>query len=112
MARLQWQGAAVRARVAAAAVAAFDQLDEAVAEAARRDHPGWQSRTGEAEASITAVPARQTGEGVAAAVGFQIGRGRFLEFTTRGHAGDRTITRAFERLSRDLSRRIRSALGT
>lgn len=108
--RLEWRGDELQRRVKAATVAAVDDLDEAVAEVAKRDHPGWQSRTGEAEASIQAVPADERGERVVGAVGFGIGRGRFLEFTTRGHPGDRTINRAMERLGDGLARRIRERI--
>ena len=104
--RLDWQGHELVKHVAAATVSAMNDFDDAVAEAARHDHPGWNNQTGEAEASITAVPARATGGRVESAVGFGIGRGKFLEFTARGHPGDRTVNRAVERLRDGLARRI------
>jgi hypothetical protein len=111
--RFEWKGAELRRRTEQATAAAVDDLDAAVAEAARRDHPGWQSRTGEAEASITAVPARANADGdVQGGAGFGAPHGRFLEFGARGHAGDRTISRAMERLGDGLARRIRDRLGT
>jgi hypothetical protein len=105
--RHQWNGDAVKRHVLGATVAAVDEVDAAAAEAAKRDHPGWQSRTGAAEASIQAFPAKEQGGRVVGSTGFGIGRGVFLEFTTRGHPGDRTIKRAMERLAGGLARRIR-----
>jgi hypothetical protein len=106
---LTWHDADLQRRVFAAAKSGVDQVDAAVAEASRHDHPGWHNVTGEAERSITAIPATTTPTGLEAAVGFGIARGRFLELTTRRHPGDRTVTRAFERLSRELSSRIGAA---
>ncbi len=108
--RINWKGDEVKRRVADATVSAVDDLDAAVSEAARHDHPSWQSRTGEAEASIHAVPPQAQGARVKGGVGFGIARGYFLEFTTRGHPGDRTINRAMERLSGGLARRIRDRI--
>jgi hypothetical protein len=104
--RLDWHGEEVAKRVASATVVAMDEVDEAVADAARHDHPGWQSRTGDAEASIAAAPVQAGPGGVRGGAGYGVGYGRFLEFTARGHPGDRTITRAMERLGRELARRI------
>jgi len=105
--RVEWRGDELRESVRSATITAVDELDEAVAEAARGDHPGWTSRTGEAEASIKAVPAQSIATGVRGSVGFQIARGHFLEFEARGHPGDRTISRAMERLGFGFADRIR-----
>jgi hypothetical protein len=108
--RIDWRGEQVRERVIAATTAAFDQADQAVADAARHDHPGWRSQTGEAEGSLAIVPAKAEGGRIAGGVGFGIRRGVFLEVTTRGHPGDRTVRRAAERVYRGLAMRIRQEL--
>jgi hypothetical protein len=112
--RAEWKGdfkgKELKRLVADATVAAMDELDAAVAEAARHDHPGWQSQTGETEASIHAVPAQEHGQRVVGGAGYGVAHGRFLEFTARGHPGDRTINRAMERLSDGLARRIRDRI--
>ncbi|MDQ2913639.1 MAG: hypothetical protein M3T56_10320 [Chloroflexota bacterium] len=108
--RVEWHGKELAARVRNATAAAMNEVNDAVAEAARHDHPGWQSRTGEAEASIASVPARVEAGRVRSGVGFGIARGRFLEFTTRGHPGDRTVARAMERLGASLANRIAGRL--
>jgi hypothetical protein len=110
--RLEWRGDEVRDRVVLATTAAFDKVDQDVADAARHDHPGWKSQTGEAEGSLAIVPAKEEGGRISGAVGFGIRRGYFLEVTTRGHAGDRTIKRAAERIFRGLAGRISEELNT
>ncbi|HEV8655635.1 MAG TPA: hypothetical protein VGR85_09010 [Candidatus Limnocylindria bacterium] len=108
--RLNWRGDEVLQRVRAATVQGMDDFAATAAETAMHDHPGWQNRTGQAQRSLRAVPARIVAGGVKGAVGFGIARGFFLEFTTRGHPGDRTVNRAVERLGRSLVRRIASNL--
>lgn len=111
--RLEWHGDQVKKHLSSAAAAGMNEFTDAVAEAARRDHPGWQSQTGEAERSIKAIPARDAaGDGVTGAVGYGIARGLFLEVTARGHPGDRTVTRAVERLGSSLGRRIARRFGS
>ena len=55
MSSLNWNGDAVKAKVIAAAIKGVDKtMAEAVVDA-KRNHPGWQNRTGTAEGSINVV---------------------------------------------------------
>lgn len=56
--RLYWLGDELQKRVQNASKRAIDGTTEAAAEYARRNHPGWRTVTGTAEASIGTVPAR------------------------------------------------------
>lgn len=56
---LEWLGDEIQQRVEGAAMRAIDRTTEATAEHARSNHPGWVSRTGEAEGSIGTNRARK-----------------------------------------------------
>ncbi len=108
--RLDWKGDELAKKVTRASETALRQTGTAAVAEARADHPGWHSRTGAAEASIAASPPATDARGTRSFFGFGLRRGIFLELTTRGHVGDRTIARATEHQGRLIAKRIRDLI--
>lgn len=74
-------------------------LSQAV-ESAKKNHPGWRTRTGKAERSIKITrPFEKTGEGKFSGAIGSTGVDYFiwLEIGTRFHPGDHTLRRAADR---------------
>jgi hypothetical protein len=109
--RIEWRGEEVRQRVAAAEAEALKETADLAVRHARAVHPGWQSQTGKAEASIGATRPSRQGSRTSARIGFGAPYGRFLEGGARGRRGDRTIKRAAEETLPGLASRIRRRLG-
>lgn len=106
--RTTWRGRQVAEAVEDAVMTAMTATLEATAERAKQDHPGWKSRTGEAERSIEVEPPERDGTAI---VGRVVGRARhfpFLEGGTKHMPAARTLERAGERECPQLERRIRS----
>ena len=108
--RLDWRGDELAKIVTRASEQALRDTGRAAVEEARAGHPGWQSRTGAAETSIAAAPPTTDARGSRSLFGFGVRYGAFLEFTTRGHPGDRTVARATEHQGRQIARRIRELI--
>jgi len=108
--RLDWRGDELKRTILRASEQALRETGKAAVAEARTEHPGWQSRTGTAEASIATTPPTTDARGSRALFGFGVRYGLFLELTTRGHPGDRTIARATEHHGSQIARRIRELI--
>lgn len=108
--RLDWRGDEVRQRVEAAARLGIDDTMAACVLEAKNNH-GWKNRTGTAERSIRAEPARMEGTRVVGRWGsFDVRYFIYLELGTRFITADHTLRRAADRHYPSLARRIQQHL--
>lgn len=92
-------------------------MDDVMASAAieaKRNHPGWRNRTGTAEGSIRADPAKVEGRSIFGRFGsFAVRYFIWLEIGARGRVGDFTLRRAagkeFPRYPERLMARLKQA---
>lgn len=108
--RLDWRGGTVVKDVHAAELRALDTTAEKMVVRARSSHPGWKTRTGAAEASLSAEKAERKGQGARVRWGSSLARFLFLEIGARGRAGDSTLRRASDVEGGHLGDRIRDEL--
>lgn len=110
--KIDWKGPQVEERVQRAIPLAMDDTTAAAAIFAKGNHPGWKNRTGTAEGSIRAEPARREGGGWHAEFGsYGVDYFIWLEIGARGRSGDNTLRRAADAEFPRLPDRLRFHLG-
>lgn len=109
---MAWHGDRVAERVHDAEAEGLAETGERIVDRARSDHPGWKSRTGEAERSIIHEDVRRDANGSRMRVGSRLGRFIFLEIGSRGRAGDHTLRRAKDVEAGHLAERIKAGISS
>ena len=92
---MEWHSERVTRVFTDAAKGAMDDTMASASIQAKRNHPGWRNRTGTAEGSIRADPAKVEGSSILGRFGsFAVRYFIWLEIGARGRAGDYTLRRA------------------
>lgn len=108
--RLDWRGEDIQKRMREAEEGALEETVQLAAARAQAVHPGWESRTGETEASIQPRALQRQRARTTAAFGFGVRHGVFLELGFLGRPGAQTVQTAarehFPQLAARISRRL------
>jgi len=108
--RLEWHGDELKDRVRRATEGGLEETVQLAAARARAVHPGWETRTGQTEASIQPRELQRERARSVAAFGYGVRHGVFLEYGFLGRPGALTLEAAarqhFPGLAARISRRL------